>query len=72
MLFSVSSAYASSEQHSEKLSAHQEETYKSQPISDMISGFLKSTGIYALINPDPNEVNAHGEKISDFNNISNL
>jgi oxaloacetate decarboxylase beta subunit len=49
-----------------KLSAHQEETYKTQSFVDMIDGFLHSTGIDAIINPRANEMNAHGEPISDF------
>jgi len=49
-----------------KMSAHQEETYHTKPFTEMVSGFLKSTGINALMNPDPNEMNAHGEEMSDF------
>jgi sodium ion-translocating decarboxylase beta subunit len=48
------------------MSAHQEETYKAQPFMNMIDGFLHSTGIDALINPREDEMNAHGEPISDF------
>ena len=47
-------------------STHMEETYQSQTFSEMVSGFLASTGINAILNPDPNELNAHGHKISDF------
>ncbi|MDD3475380.1 MAG: sodium ion-translocating decarboxylase subunit beta [Sulfurimonas sp.] len=50
----------------QKASTHKEETYKTQPFSDMIGGFLTSTGINALVNPNPNEMNAHGEAMSDF------
>lgn len=50
----------------QKASTHKEETYKTQSFSDMMSGFLTSTGINALINPNPNELNAHGEAMSDF------
>ena len=68
MLLGMTSVFASSPAHSEeKLSAHQEETWETKPFSEMVGGFLTSTGINALINPDPNEVNAHGEAISDFN-----
>jgi carboxybiotin decarboxylase len=49
-----------------ELSAHKEESYKTQPISTMVMGFLQSTGISALINPDPNELNSHGKTMSDF------
>ena len=49
-----------------ELSAHQEEHYKAKPMSQMIENFLESTGVNALVNPDPNELNAHGETMSDF------
>jgi len=67
MLLGISSAYASSSAHAEANgSTHKEETYESKPFGEMITGFLRSTGINALINPDPNELNSHGEKMSDF------
>jgi len=50
----------------ETSSTHKEETYKSQGMGEMVVGFLKSTGIYAIANPDPNELNAHGHNMSDF------
>ncbi|WP_294966892.1 sodium ion-translocating decarboxylase subunit beta [Sulfurimonas sp.] len=64
--FGALHASASAPASSEALSAHQEETYKTKPFSEMVGGFLKSTGINAFMNPDPNELNAHGEKMSDF------
>ena len=66
-LFAFTSAFASAEAPVEKVSSHQEETYKSQPFIKMIGGFLESTGIAVFINPDPDEVNIHGDKISNFN-----
>lgn len=48
------------------ISHKKEETYQTRPFSEMISGFIESTGIAAFINPNPNEMNAHGEPISDF------
>jgi len=68
MLFAFTSVFANehASTHEVKLSTHKEETYKSKPFSEMVSGFLKSTGIVALVNPDPNELNAKGEKMSDF------
>jgi len=62
------SAFASThaEASTEASSTHKEETYKPQAMDDMVIGFLKSTGIYAIANPDPNELSAHGEKMSDF------
>ena len=47
-------------------STHKEETYKPQTLGEMTVGFLKSTGVYAIMSPDPDEVNAHGEPMSDF------
>ncbi len=47
-------------------STHQEETYQTKPFSEMIGGFLKSTGVYALMNPDPDELSKSGKKMSDF------
>ncbi len=47
-------------------STHMEETYKAQPISELITGFLKSTGVVALVSPNPDELNAQGQKMSDF------
>ncbi len=67
MFFGISSATANThEAVSEDMSTHQEETYQARPFSEMISGFLASTGVSALMNPDPDELNAHGETMSDF------
>jgi len=49
-----------------KSSTYKEETYKPQSLGEMTVGFLKSTGVSAILNPDPDEVNAHGEAMSDF------
>ncbi|MDH5464435.1 MAG: sodium ion-translocating decarboxylase subunit beta, partial [Thiovulaceae bacterium] len=46
-------------------STHQEETYESQTMSDMVVKFAKSTGINALINPGE-ELNSHGEPMNEF------
>ena len=45
---------------------HKEENYQSKPFSEMITGFLKSTGIVALVNPRPDEMSATGQPMSDF------
>jgi len=45
---------------------HKEENYHSKPFSEMITGFLKSTGIVALVNPRPDEMSATGKPMSDF------
>ena len=66
MLFSFSALYAGAPASSEALSMHQEETYKSQPFSEMVGGFLESTGINAILNPNPDELSADGKQISDF------
>ena len=47
-------------------STHKEETYVSQSMGHMVVGFLQSTGIVALFNPNPNELSASGKKMSDF------
>lgn len=47
-------------------STHKDETYKAQSMGEMIQGFAKSTGIYAILYPDPNELSSHGEQMSDF------
>lgn len=66
-LFSFS-AFASAEAAAEQgpSSTYKEETYKSQGMMEMFEGFVKSTGIYAVLYPDPNELSGHGEKMSDF------
>jgi oxaloacetate decarboxylase beta subunit len=67
MLLAFSNASANEHATSaETQQTHKEETYKTQPFSHMITGFLKSTGIVAFISPDPDELNAKGEKMSDF------
>lgn len=66
-LFSFT-AFASSEAAPEQKasSTHKDETYKVQSMGKMIEGFAKSTGVYAILYPDPNELSGHGEKMSDF------
>ncbi len=66
-LFSFT-AFASTEAGPEHKAAstHKDETYKVQSMGKMIEGFAKSTGIYAILYPDPNELSGHGEKMSDF------
>ncbi len=67
LLFSFGTLNASAPVAAEPASStHKEETYQTKPFSEMITGFIASTGIVALINPDPNEVGAHGESMSDF------
>ena len=66
VLFSFGALHASAPAAGETSSMHKEETYKSQPFSEMIGGFLQSTGINAVLNPDPNELSSHGKPMSDF------
>lgn len=64
--FSANAVASEHEQVSTNVSAHQEETYQSKPFGEMITGFLKSTGIVALIHPRANELSATGKQMSDF------
>ncbi|MDQ7045682.1 MAG: sodium ion-translocating decarboxylase subunit beta [Sulfurimonas sp.] len=66
ILFSFSTIHASAPSADEGASTHKEETYQSQSFSEMVGGFLASTGINAVLNPDPDEMGAHGEEMSDF------
>jgi sodium ion-translocating decarboxylase beta subunit len=65
MLFSASAAFAAG--HGDApAAASVEENYQSQSMGKMIEGFLESTGIYALVNPNPEELSATGKEMSDF------
>lgn len=69
MLFGVGSAYASDVQVEQTMSDREAaniETYQAKSMTQLVTDFFKSTGIYALVYPDPNEVNAHGKPMSDF------
>lgn len=69
MLFGVGSAYASDVQAEQAMSEREAaniETYQSKSMTLLVTDFFKSTGIYAFVYPDPNEVNAHGKPMSDF------
>ncbi len=67
MVFSFTTLNASGVTHSsEAPSAHQEETYQSQSFSEMVSGFLKSTGVNAILNPNPDELSSDGKQMSNF------
>lgn len=69
MLFSFS-LYASDTQAAavteEAPSTHKEENYQPKSFAAMTAGFFSSTGINAILYPDPNEVNSHGHAMSDF------
>lgn len=47
-------------------STFKEETYQSQTFGEMTMSFLKSTGVSAILYPDPDELSSHGEAMSDF------
>ena len=64
--FTVNAAASEHAVESTKASTHQVETYKSQPMGDMIISFLKSTGIVALVHPRADEMSATGKPMSDF------
>lgn len=69
MLFGVGSAYASDVQVEQAVSEREAaniETYQPKSMAQLVTDFFKSTGVYALVYPDPNEVNAHGKPMSDF------
>lgn len=40
--------------------------YQAQSLGTMFGNFLESTGVNAIVNPDPNEMSATGEPMSDF------
>ncbi len=46
--------------------AVEQKAYESHGIGHMLLNFGKSTGLYALINPDPNEMSAVGKPMTDF------
>ncbi len=69
ILLAVLAISANASEHAtteEAPSTHKEENYKSQGMGEMVVGFLKSTGVYAIANPDPDELNAHGHQMSEF------
>ncbi|MEA1983869.1 MAG: sodium ion-translocating decarboxylase subunit beta [Campylobacterota bacterium] len=68
MVLGFSTLNASAAAHAEAgaNSMHKEETYQTKPFSEMITGFLKSTGVNAVMNPNPNELSSDGKPMSDF------
>ncbi len=66
MMFLSASLYANAPAGDETYSVHKEETYKAQSMMEMVNGFISSTGIVAFISPDPDELDQHGQKMSDF------
>lgn len=66
MLLGGTSSLMASAAPAETMSTHQEEHYQAQSMGHMIANFLKSTGISALVSPDPEEMSAAGKPMSDF------
>ena len=66
MVLSFTTLNANAAASSEAVSMHKEETYQTKPFSEMVTGFLKSTGINAVLNPNPNELSSDGRQMSDF------
>ncbi len=65
MLFGFSTAFASDAPVADREAANVE-TYQSKSVGTLVVDFIKSTGIYAFVYPDPNEMNSHGQPMSDF------
>lgn len=65
MLLGLSAAYASDAPVADRAAANVE-TYQSKDVGTLVVDFMKSTGIYAFAYPDPNELNAKGQPMSDF------
>ena len=66
MLFSFSTLVASATDTASDVQSKKVETYQSKSMGQMIGDFLDSTGINALVNPNPNELDSHGKAMSDF------
>jgi carboxybiotin decarboxylase len=52
--------------HAPETTIAKHDSYQPKTMGEMVSNFLGRTGIAALISPDPNELNSHGEKMEDF------
>ena len=62
-ILGMSSLYASAQ---ETTTIEKHDVYQTHTLGEMLTGFLTSTGIYALVNPSEDELSATGEKMSDF------
>jgi len=67
MVLLVPSSYAASSAHDAPVPPSVEKKYEPRPLTEMIGGFLRSTGLYAIMNTDPNLKDSHGEEITTFN-----
>jgi len=59
---SASDAHAAAQ----NASAAQEKAYESKSIGHMLGNFVKSTGVYAILYPNPDEMSSVGKPMSDF------
>jgi sodium ion-translocating decarboxylase beta subunit len=69
VFFGFNTLYASAapaEHSAAGVVATEVEIYQPKPISEMFGNFLKSTGVNALINPNPDELDSQGNKMSNF------
>ena len=70
MLFAFSTASANEHtaaaSEAPAASTHMKETYKSEPMGDMIVSFLKTTGVVAFLSPREDEMSATGKPMSNF------
>jgi len=67
LAFVSSSTLLASAGHASEVSEVKVDPYQAQSMSIMIGNFIQRTGVYAILNPDPNEKGIHGEDVSDFN-----
>ncbi|MHC3993936.1 sodium ion-translocating decarboxylase subunit beta [Thiomicrolovo sp. ZZH C-3] len=65
-LFGAVSASASDAHAAHEAPAVEQKAYESQSIGHLLVNFAKSTGVYAILFPDPDEMSAVGKPMSDF------
>lgn len=65
-LFGAVSASASDAHATAAAPAAQEQAYEAKGIGHMLVNFVKSTGVYAVLYPNPNELSSVGKPMSDF------
>jgi len=59
-------ASASSDVHTATPPVVEDKAYEAQGIGHLLANFARSTGVYAILYPDPDELSAVGEPMSDF------
>ena len=65
-VFGGAGVFASETPGTHHAPAVEQKVYHEQSIGHMFGNFLKSTGVYALASPDPDELSAVGKPMSDF------